>query len=261
VPLRHLLGEVVEEAVGIDSRFARTLGPLIVRPGTVSADVLAGRRARYSSALRMYLVASFAFFGLSALFPGLGPASRVAIVRFGPSDGGPAEVASSRAEDLASAEAELRSDGGRLSTAVADRLHAMRDLPPGEAARRIEAELLRALPRVAFVLVPAFAALLGLAFAGQGRFYAEHLIVALHQHAVGFLFLLPSVLVRFPAVKGAAALAIGVHTVMALRRVYGRPWPGTLWRSALVGLGYLLALGLGIVTASLLAIAFFPTGP
>jgi hypothetical protein len=262
VPLRHLLGEVVEEAVGLDSRFARTLGSLLARPGTVSADVLAGRRARYSSALRLYLVASFAFFALSALLPGPGRGGQGAIsLQLGRADGSALQVSSARPEDLASAEAELRRDGGRLSTALADRLHAMRALPPGEAARRLQADLFQALPRVAFVLVPVFAALLGLAFAGRGRFYAEHLVVALHQHAVGFLLLVPSVLARSQAATLACAAAIGLHTVVALRRVYGRSWPGTVWRCALVGLGYLLSLGLGIAAAALLALAFFPTGP
>jgi hypothetical protein len=262
VPLRHLLGEAVEEAVGVDSRFARTLGPLLARPGTVSADVLAGRRARYTSALRLYLVASFAFFGLSAVLPATAPGSQREIsLVYGRADGGAVQVSSARPEDLASAEAELRRDGGRLATALADRVHAMRALPLGEAARRLQAELLQTLPKVAFVLVPVFAALLGLAFAGQGRFYAEHLVVALHQHAVGFLFLVPTVLAHSQTITLAAAAAIGLHTVVALRRVYGRSWTGTLWRSALVGFGYLLSLGLGIVVASLLALAFFPAGP
>jgi hypothetical protein len=262
VPLRHLIGEVVEETVGVDSRFARTFGPLLVRPGAVSADVLAGRRARYASALRVYLVGSVAFFGLSALLPGPGPEMKGTIsIQLGRAESGAVQVSSSRPEDLATAEAELRRDGGRLTTALADRVHAMRALPPGEAARRLQSELLQALPKVAFVLVPAFAALLALAFAGQGRFYAEHLVVALHQHAAGFLLLLPSVLARSSAVTLVSTGAIGLHTVVALRRVYGRSWPGTLWRFALVGLGYLLALGLGIVVASLLALALFPTGP
>ena len=245
--------------MGIDSRFARTLGPLLARPGAVSADVMAGRRPRYSSALRLYLVASFAFFGLSAVLPGPGVQGEISL-QFGQADGSAVKVSSSRPEDLASAEAELRRDGGRLSTALADRLHAMRALPPGEAARRLQADLFQALPRVAFVLVPVFAALLGLAFAGQGRFYAEHLLVALHQHAVGFLFLVPSVLARSQVVTLACMAAIGLHTVVALRRVYGRSWPGTVWRSALVGLGYLVSLGLGIAAAALLALGFFPTG-
>jgi Protein of unknown function (DUF3667) len=262
VPLRHLLGEVVEETVGADSRFARTLGPLLARPGAVSAEVLAGRRARYTSALRLYLVASFAYFGLSAVLPGTGPGGQGGIsVQVGRADGSVVQVASARPEDLASAEAELRRDGGRLSTALADRLHAMRALPPGEAARRLQADLLQALPRVAFVLVPVFAALLGLAFAGQGRFYAEHLVVALHQHAVGFLLLVPSVLAHSQAVTLASAAAIGLHTALALRRVYGRSWPGTVWRCVLVGLGYLLSLGIGMAGAAILALAFFPAGP
>jgi len=262
VPLRHLLGEVVEETVGLDSRFARTIGPLLARPGAVSADVLAGRRARYSSALRVYLVASFVYFGLAAVLPALGPGGQREItLQFGRADGSAVKVSSAQPEDLASAEAELRRDGGRLSMALADRLRAMRALPPGEAARRIQSDLFQALPKVAFVLVPVFAALLGLAFAGKGRFYAEHLVVALHQHAVGFLLLVPSVLARSQVVTLACAVAIGLHTVVALRRVYSRSWPGTVWRSALVGFGYLLSLGVGIALAALLSLALFTTGP
>ena len=60
------LWELVSDAFGdlfeLDSRLWQTLIPLLVRPGRLTADYLAGRRARYMPPFRMYLVLSLVFF-------------------------------------------------------------------------------------------------------------------------------------------------------------------------------------------------------
>ncbi|MCZ6560332.1 MAG: DUF4286 family protein [Gammaproteobacteria bacterium] len=60
------LWELISEAVGdlfeLDSRLWRSLKPLMFRPGLLTSDYLAGRRARYMPPFRMYLVLSIIFF-------------------------------------------------------------------------------------------------------------------------------------------------------------------------------------------------------
>ena len=56
------LGEITGDVFTWDSRFWRTLIPLIFRPGFLTAEFIAGRRARYLPPFRLYLIISFVLF-------------------------------------------------------------------------------------------------------------------------------------------------------------------------------------------------------
>ncbi len=67
--------DLASDLIEIDSRFWRTFYPLVLRPGRLSAEYFAGRRARYLPPLRLYLVLSFCLFLYFsfAASSGLGP--------------------------------------------------------------------------------------------------------------------------------------------------------------------------------------------
>ena len=65
-PLWPLLRELVMEAFELDSRLLRTLRGLL-RPGFLTAEFCRGRRAAYTSPVRLYLVSSLVCFTLLAL--------------------------------------------------------------------------------------------------------------------------------------------------------------------------------------------------
>ena len=58
-----------QELSGYDGRVARTFRLLLRRPGALTIDVLEGRRARYVSPVRAYLVASLVYFFFSVVNP------------------------------------------------------------------------------------------------------------------------------------------------------------------------------------------------
>lgn len=64
------LWELIKEATGnltdLDSRIWRTLRPLFFRPGLLTREYLAGRRARYIPPFRLYLILSLVFFVLAS---------------------------------------------------------------------------------------------------------------------------------------------------------------------------------------------------
>ena len=63
----HFLWEAVEALTHADSRVRSTLPPLLRRPGFLTREFFAGRRARYVQPLRLYLIVSVVFFLLSSL--------------------------------------------------------------------------------------------------------------------------------------------------------------------------------------------------
>lgn len=62
--------EFFRESLEVDSRLFRTLKLLLFRPGSLSTEFTANRRAAYMSPVRLYLFASFLFFLVLSTMPG-----------------------------------------------------------------------------------------------------------------------------------------------------------------------------------------------
>jgi hypothetical protein len=92
LPIGGLLREAAEEALGLDSRLRHTLAPFFRRPGEVTRDYLGGHRVRYTSPLKMYVVAAAIYFSAFALHPPqnlvhIDPKDRAALERSHPGQG------------------------------------------------------------------------------------------------------------------------------------------------------------------------------
>lgn len=71
-PLRDfgaLSAEFLDNVIGWDSRLVSSLRLLFGAPGALTSEFVAGRRARYLGPLRLYLIASIAFFASFTLTP------------------------------------------------------------------------------------------------------------------------------------------------------------------------------------------------
>ena len=71
-PILVLLRELVYETFELDGRALRTLTTLIVRPGALTSEFLAGHRRRFTPPLRLYLVISLLFFFSATWIAGQG---------------------------------------------------------------------------------------------------------------------------------------------------------------------------------------------
>ena len=73
--VRELVVDAFWELSGWDGRFASTVRELVRRPGMLTREFLEGRRARYLSPLRLYLLASLSYFVIAASAPDVRTAS------------------------------------------------------------------------------------------------------------------------------------------------------------------------------------------
>jgi hypothetical protein len=118
-------------------------------------------------------------------------------------------------------------------------------------------------PRVMFVLVPLYAALVALVFRRRRMRYPQHLAFALHVHAFLFLALLLTLITRIvkngplDAILVLSSFAlVAVHLVLATRRVYRVSALGAVARSALVAIPYFVAFT-AATAALFLGVLFF----
>jgi hypothetical protein len=261
--LRTLLDEIFEDVTHLDGRVPSTLRALLVRPGQLTADHLADRRARYIPPFRLYIIISLLFFALGLLDQRPAPPAPAAADTHDVLD----KIARDfeRDRDLGRLAAKFRAGcdampalgGARgrqalvdaCTRAVADRGHALREA------------LLHNLPRAMFVFLPAIALVLFAFFRHARPYYVEHLIFTLHLQSATYLaftaFVLVTLLsVRVPATRPVTQIAtLGLivyglwYLFTALRVVYREGRVSTATK----------LLGLGVTYGVLLAIAVVGT--
>jgi hypothetical protein len=214
-----LLHEVVHETLHLDGTFATSVGVLVTRPGFLTLEHFAGRRARYVPPLRLYLIFSVLYFALAIFAPDFG-----------------LRITPGRHPDFSPEAVQRR----------------------GEMQKEVNEALSHWAPRLMFVLVPLFAGVVAAATARSGRNYPQDIYFSLHVHAAWFLGGAVSTAARLAAIPGLSAAVSSIVTiygawyfVTALRRVYGTTWIGALLRAAFV-----FVLYLGIVLVVLIAIAW-----
>jgi Protein of unknown function (DUF3667) len=275
--LREILVEVVEHHLFLDSVTLRSLAMLLLQPGRLTEEWLAGRRRVHISPFRIYVVASILFF--LALW-----SSGTALLQFDPD-----MLSQTDAEQngfyLHLADDPAEQDSLTPITPDTPRpgieLHFLEPAHPGIAVperfnrivqnatgwrAQLGAVLATSmthpailnqvadiwLPRVIILVVPLVAGLFALLGGRRQLFFVDHLSFALHLQAFMLLMALPAigiVMIGLPDwLQDAPALLILGYAVMAHRRVYRNAW----WLSGLKCIA-VLALYAVLVATSLVA--------
>jgi hypothetical protein len=74
------------------------------------------------------------------------------------------------------------------------------------------------------------------------RFYAEHLIFALHYHSFAFLLLTADTLLGKPDLFAWTPLVLSIYLYWSMKTVYGSSWLKTGLKFSILVLAYLIAL-------------------
>ena len=274
--LAHLLGQCFETLTDLDSRFWRSLRALMLQPGRLTADWCAGRRARWMSPIALFLLVNLVYF----LFPAITDFDlplrdhvRHAVLR----DFTDAARSPPMSPDWGG-QAHSRYTERWLRARVAERAAALqrdgvRDASPRTAFAQLEREYDQASSNYSKLLivlhVPFLALALQLLMLGSKRYYAEHVVAALHYFTFVLAFvelvLLPGAFVAewlggsggaMPGwVRALNATVLFAYAVLLVRRGYGSGWG----RALLAGLALpvlLFAINITVYRALQFAIVF-----
>jgi hypothetical protein len=219
--LRHFFGHLLHEVTHLDAnKILRTAKALLFQPGTLTEAYFAGRRLQFIGPIRVYLTCSAIFF-------------------------------------LAAWEQILAMRGYKSNASLLDaitQMAAARKVPLEQYSEHFTHNVDKYAGVLWFLSVLAIAGFLRLIYRRSGRYYVQHLILALH--LLSFSFLLRVVVVGVARLTELAGVSIRAWTVpvthlillvygyLALRRVLGQP-------SGLTGVK---ALGLVLVQLSMIIV-------
>ena len=313
-----LIRDMMEDLLDLDSRFMRTMKPLLFKPGRLTRDYMEGRRFRYAPPMRLYIFSSIVFFLLAALLSidSISIASTTDDNDVAIHLGEPAaeqhyieEALSALPDEVrgqvdmeevlaASEDKEVVSGGFKVEDIqfndepwdretnpvdirwlpdwLNNRINDEIENSPQKAEQINENpnlvidKVFDILPATMFILLPVVALIFKFWYLFAKRYYIEHLIFMLHNHAFLFvsltLILLANVgesLFTNYGSTGAATATIWVmaiigawiplYMLISLRVVYRQNWFMTMGKFVLIGLSYMTMLGLvttGVAIAS-----------
>lgn len=322
-----LIREFFEDFLELDTRFSRTMKPLLFQPGRLTRDYLDGRRFRYTPPIRLFIFSSMLFFILAATLAS--NAIQVGDIRFDSDDD--IDVAALKDRDELSGLSEedwTEVDGEiekRRALAEAERMWKDAQEPsapdepvapddddftirfndedwdretnpliiPGmpdsfnqwindeiekspQKAKEIEEnpniivdKIFELLPATMFIMLPFVALLLKFWYMFASKYYIEHLIHALHNHAFLFVVLtitlLNNALISWRVSEGggnfwqqlawlnvAIYLWIPVYLLVSLKTVYRQGWFLTVCKYCVIGISYIILLTLITTAVALL---------
>lgn len=220
---RHVIADVAESFLNWDSKFIKTIGLLVVSPGWLTNQFVAGRRTRYLHPLRLYLLVSIVFF-LCVRFvsfepkhaaprhvtakdraeveqamsnPAIPAAVREQVLaglaeKTKPPEAIPGVSAASvtpspSPSPMPSFKSEL--DKSDAPAWLKDRIVAKVG-PHGDNVKLLGKTLRDNISTMMLFCIPLFALVLKVLYFRQHRFYIEHLVYALHIHAFFYVAVL-----------------------------------------------------------------------
>jgi hypothetical protein len=264
-------------ATHIDGRFWQTLYILLFKPGNLTKEYFAERRARYLPPVRLYLVLSVLFFGFGLATPEKNrtlPADATADATThaaAPSDA--ASQAAAEAGKVPAAHNKARkpkfgiSNCDDISTSIPWMQNSLRRAcarNPENYAESVKHAFVANIPKMMFLLVPMMALVMLALYWRPRRYYVEHLVFFIHSHAAIFLLLLIQALLSWIAawlVWGTFAVwvfaIISLYSVWyvyrAMRVYYGQGRLLTLTKLFVVGFTYLIGFAITMAATALVS--------
>jgi uncharacterized protein DUF3667 len=269
-----LLADAADAFLNLDERFLKTFVLVLFKPWRLTNDFLSGRRQRYVHPLRIYLLASVAFFFLIRALEHAHPPHRgEGIVidgktkRSETATPSPSPAASPATPPASPTEAS-KQDGinfhfdddddnkdrprtpfqSWLKNRVKEKIG-----PTGDRGDLFLKALIDNIGPMVLCCIPLFALVLKILYIFKRRFYIEHLVFALHTHA--FVFLSTLIIIGLglflnwelpgpltPIVCTFLGIAVVINLLVAIRRVYRQNWFATLLKFAFGSVIYLCVL-------------------
>jgi len=255
LPIKHFLRDFIGDYFTFDSKFFKSIIPLLIKPGHLTREYLDGRRVSYIFPLRLYIFTTFVFFFVITLN------TKLDYAKFSNnmSDSTKTETAladsinksASGLEDKISSELK-KGITYKLDTAANSGKNIDVEGPGfsfnftnseknnneflsyldnkskylaglgNEGSALFWKEIINQFPKLMFLLLPIFALILKLLYIRNNILYVEHLVFALHIHTFAFILLFITIFFANVYVISVILLCIIIYLFLSILNFYGQ---------------------------------------
>jgi hypothetical protein len=237
--LKYFIHEFLNNYFSFDSKFFKTIRPLVSKPAFLTQEFIDGRRIRYINPIQLFVFISFLYFLVDSfmILKEVSDKKDFVVMK---SNG---ETISSDSLDVVLSEEASKAalnDSLNNSSAVGDFIKKSQEFNQLEKDEQNE-KVSKIISYFIFLLMPLFALFLNWLYSKSNRRYLENLIFSLHFHAFFFLsgtfFMLVDRLVPDPFDSYSFGVIVLVYLLTALKIFYNYSWTSTIFR--LIGLFFL----------------------
>lgn len=226
----YFLKEFLNNYFSFDSRFIKTLKPLLFKPAWLTLEFIGGKRVRYINPVQVFIFSSFLYFLVDSLVF-VEKANEKDVLVFS-ADG---KTISTDSLDQTQIDSLFISEEGESNSGWNWNhflLKAYRFNQLDKATQN--AQISKTLSYAIFFLTPLFAVYIGWLFKKRNRKYLENLLFSLHFHAFYFIlatiFLVIGRVFPFEFLKLVSFLIVAVYLISALRTFFLFSWKSTIGR-------------------------------
>ncbi len=249
-PFQFMVIDFMGNMFAFDTRFWKTLGAILFKPGKLALDYVKGHRVRYMPPFRFYVFISFIFFFLlndyTTQNTKLSPGDGKKIVVFGSSE----NTDSLNVADSTKAMFKIKSDSGKKQEEEATKKFF------NEHPEIFAEKLLTNLSWAMFFLMPLYGFFLWIFYRKSQKYYITHFLLAINQHS--FMFVVLSVILLLTLFlpeftspyRYYLLLLIPIYFVYGHKILYQQKLWKTIFKFMVIGAFYtfvILAASIGLI--------------
>ena len=276
---RHLIGESFLDYFHFDSKFFRTIVPLVLKPGKLSLEFMKGKRKSYVEPFRLFLVISIIYF-LLLPFSKENDEPRAKNLSIDTKGMHLKEADELQKTSVTIKDMPLSKEGQDSAKKEIDSLglkaYVNKKFPDKgpvfklfirqaykimlNSGQSLSTVIEHTASKMVFLLIPVFALLLKLLYLRRKRLYFEHLIFSLHIHAFIFLLMIFSILADYISHVSIFLLILAamVYAFIAMKKYYAQTVGKTLLKFVLLSISYLIiALPVFLILLIVVAVMFY----
>ena len=253
-PFKFLIIDLAGNMFSFDTRLWRSLKSLLTKPGSYTSEYLDGHRMRFVPPMRLYIFISFVFFVMLSTFVN----SQIKISE---------ETRNSINTSIDKQLTEDQKKDSLLTIPITGDKENLSSRDLAQIAKKVIDEpdrymssFLNFFSWSLFLLMPFYAFILWLFFRKSKPYYFSHLLFAINQHAVVFLWRIVIISVKlllpnrdlYP--ENYLLWLIPIYLYIVEKRLYNKSWFGTFFR--MIGTLYLYFMLLLIAILVLFALWF-----
>jgi hypothetical protein len=266
ITLKQLFLDFLGDYLTFDSKFFRSIKPLLFKPGFLTNEYIAGRRVQYILPLRLYLFVSLIFFFILAINP-----HKAKMIQFSAdpvvlSDSTIVADSSSKKKDSTFVFfGDISKKDTTHNIETADSTNQQPDRNVTKIAEKIKTaeenqnqarqNFVGFLPKMFFLMLPVFALILKMLYARRKIFYVRHFIFSLHFHSFTFItFGLLFIILGFfenpesQFLPGIVVILNSLYLITAMKKVYKQSLIKTVFKFLLLSFNYVIVMAVSTLT-------------